>query len=107
MSLATGDLVDRDALRAALYLGLASGSADAGAASSARDELARSLSAQERTQATQTWLAALGYDVGPIDGLPGPGTEAAIARFAADRGIAPARADSPDLIARLAPLVRR
>jgi TPR repeat protein len=106
-SLATGDLVDRVALRAAFYLGLAIGSGEEAAANSARDELERRLSAEERVRATQTWLADLGYDVGPADGMAGPGTEAAIARFAADRGIAPAPADSPDLIARLAPLVRR
>jgi peptidoglycan hydrolase-like protein with peptidoglycan-binding domain len=106
-SLATGDLVDRDALKAALYLGLAIGSDEAGAASSARDQLERLLSAQERVRATQTWLAELGYDVGPADGLAGPGTQTAIARFAEDRGVEPAPADSAELIARLAPLVRR
>jgi TPR repeat protein len=106
-SLATGDLVDRDALRAALYLGLAIGSDEARAADSAREQLEGRLSAQERVQATQTWLAELGYDVGPADGVAGPGTQRAIARFAEERGLAPAPADSADLIARLAPLVGR
>jgi TPR repeat protein len=106
-SLATGDLVDRDAVRAALYLGLAIGSDEAGAASSARDRLERLLSAEERVRATQTWLAELGYEVGTLDGLAGPSTQTAIVRFAEDRGVAPAPADSPDLIAQLAPLVSR
>jgi hypothetical protein len=106
-SLATGDVVDRDALRAAIYLGLAIGSDEAGAASSARDGLERLLSAQDRVRATQMWLADLGYDVGPADGLAGPGTQTAIARFAEDRGVEPAPADSAELIARLAPLVGR
>ena len=58
-------------------------------------------------RATQTWLAELGYEVGPADGLAGPSTQTAIVRFVEDRGVAPAPADSPDLIAQLAPLVSR
>jgi TPR repeat protein len=107
VSLATGDRVERDAQEAARYLGLAIASDERGAAEAARDALATLLSDQERVRAAQTWLGQLGYDAGPVDGLAGPQTRAAVADFVATRGSALAEPDSPDLMARLAPLVTR
>ncbi|MEM7025990.1 MAG: SEL1-like repeat protein, partial [Pseudomonadota bacterium] len=103
--LATGDQVERDTQQAARYLGLAVASDERAAAGAARDALTTLLSDRERVRAAQTWLAQLGYDAGPVDGLAGSRTRAAVADFVADQGSAQLAPDSPDLMARLAPLV--
>ena len=43
--------------------------------------------AQARVRRVQTALAARGYDVGPIDGIMGSRTKAAIRAFQSDQGL--------------------
>jgi peptidoglycan hydrolase-like protein with peptidoglycan-binding domain len=53
-------------------------------------------------RATQDYLARLGYYGGPIDGINGPKTRAAVANYQTDSGLPPDGKVSRDLIARLA-----
>lgn len=48
--------------------------------------------------AAQRYLIALGYYNGPVDGVAGPGTRAAVQRFQADRGLAQTGIITPDLL---------
>ena len=57
--------------------------------------------ARDLVRAVQEGLAALGYDPGPIDGVAGPKTRAAIGDFQTAAGLAPDGAASPALLARL------
>lgn len=50
---------------------------------------------QARLAGIQRLLAIAGYDAYPIDGVPGPKTAAALARFIADRGLPADTADGP------------
>ncbi len=45
--------------------------------------------AETRVRRAQTALASRGYDVGPVDGIMGPRTGAAIQAFQSDQGLAP------------------
>ena len=56
----------------------------------------------ERVVRVQTRLVELGYDPGPVDGLIGPKTRAAIRSFQANRGVAVDGEVSRTLLARLA-----
>lgn len=103
----------RAALACLLALALAPPvlAADAGAppepgparASAAAPRLAQAEAAPFRAlvRAVQEGLVALGYDPGPIDGVAGPQTRAAIGDFQAAVGLAPDGAASPALLARL------
>lgn len=53
--------------------------------------------------AVQQRLAEAGYDPGPIDGVEGPGTQAAIAAWQADRGLPHTGVVSPTLLAEMTP----
>lgn len=57
--------------------------------------------ARDLVRAVQEGLAALGYDPGPIDGVAGPKTRAAIGDFQTAAGLAPDGTASPALLARL------
>ena len=57
--------------------------------------------ARDLVRAVQEGLAALGYDPGPIDGVAGPKTRAAIGDFQIAAGLAPDGVASPVLLARL------
>jgi hypothetical protein len=46
----------------------------------------------------QRYLIALGYYNGPIDGVTGPGTRAAVQRFQANRGLTQTGTITPDLL---------
>lgn len=61
---------------------------------------------QARLAAIQRLLALAGYDAEPIDGLEGQKTEAAIARFLADRKLEAGRAEEADFINTLLAAVR-
>lgn len=61
---------------------------------------------QARRAGIQRLLARMGYDPGPIDGLDGPKTEAALAAFAADRGLAGDAGTLPDIFDRLLAALR-
>jgi uncharacterized membrane protein len=50
---------------------------------------------QARLAGIQRLLVAAGYDANPIDGVPGKKTEAALARFLKDRGLAAEAATQP------------
>ncbi len=56
---------------------------------------------RERVRRVQTALAARGYDVGPVDGIIGPLTGAAIRAFQSDHGLAPDGRVTAGLIERL------
>ncbi len=58
--------------------------------------------ADPEVRATQDYLARLGYYGGPIDGINGPKTRAAVANYQTDSGLPPDGKVSRDLIARLA-----
>ncbi len=60
-----------------------------------------SAEARARVSRVQTVLAARGYDVGPIEGIMGPRTDAAIRAFQSDQGLAPDGRMTPGLIERL------
>lgn len=62
---------------------------------------AEAVPARDLVRAVQERLAALGYDPGPIDGVAGPKTRAAIGDFQTAAGLAPDGAASPALLARL------
>lgn len=72
-------------------------------ASAATPRLAQAEAAPSRAlvRAVQERLAALGYDPGPIDGVAGPQTRAAVGDFQAAVGLAPDGGASPALLARL------
>jgi peptidoglycan hydrolase-like protein with peptidoglycan-binding domain len=53
------------------------------------------------TRAIQRRLAELGYKPGPVDGLVGPRTRAAIRAFERDHGLAETGQASPEVIAEL------
>lgn len=73
------------------------------ARASAALRLAQAEAAPSRAlvRAVQEGLAALGYAPGPIDGVAGPKTRAAIGDFQTAAGLAPDGAASPALLARL------
>lgn len=52
---------------------------------------------QARRAGIQRLLARMGYDPGPVDGLEGPRTEAALRTFIADRNLPADAAASPDI----------
>jgi len=56
---------------------------------------------EARVRRVQTALAARGYDVGPIDGIIGSRTSAAIRAFQSDQGLAPDGRLTAGLIERL------
>ncbi len=56
---------------------------------------------RERVRRVQTALAARGYDVGPVDGIVGPRTGAAIRAFQSDQGLAPDGRVTAGLVERL------
>ena len=56
---------------------------------------------RERVRRAQTALAARGYDVGPVDGIIGPRTGAAIRAFQSDQGLAPDGRVTAGLVERL------
>jgi peptidoglycan hydrolase-like protein with peptidoglycan-binding domain len=58
--------------------------------------------ADPEVRAAQDYLARLGYYGGPIDGINGPKTRAAVANYQTDSGLPPDGKVSRDLIARLA-----
>jgi peptidoglycan hydrolase-like protein with peptidoglycan-binding domain len=58
--------------------------------------------ADPEVRAAQDYLARLGYYGGPIDGIDGPKTRTAVAKFQTDSGLPPDGRVSRDLIARLA-----
>lgn len=62
---------------------------------------AEAVPARDLVRAVQEGLAALGYDPGPIDGVAGPKTRAAIGDFQTAAGLAPDGTASPALLARL------
>lgn len=62
--------------------------------------------AQARLAAAQRLLAILGYDAGPVDGLEGKKTEAALAQFFKDRKLAPDATTGAPLINALLAAVR-
>ena len=57
--------------------------------------------AQTEVRRAQTALASRGYDVGPVDGIMGPRTGAAIQAFQSDHGLAPDGRVTSELIERL------
>ena len=61
---------------------------------------------QARLAAVQRLLALAGYGVEPIDGLPGPRTDTALASFFRERGLAPDAATSPAFLDLLIDAVR-
>lgn len=61
--------------------------------------------AQDVIRATQNWLLALGYDVGPANGLMTARTETAIRAFERSYGLTPRGRVSADLVKRLADAV--
>jgi uncharacterized membrane protein len=61
---------------------------------------------QARLAAVQRLLALAGYGVEPIDGLPGPRSDTALAAFLRERGLAPDAAASPAFLDLLTDAVR-
>src|SRR5262245_12767378 len=59
-------------------------------------------SADPEVRAAQESLAALGYYRDPIDGIDGPQTRAAVAKYQTDQGIPPDGRVSRDLVVQLA-----
>lgn len=57
--------------------------------------------AETRVASAQRMLKGLGYYAGPADGLLGPATRAAVARFQAEHGLPPTGDVSPVLLERL------
>ncbi len=55
---------------------------------------------------TQEALLALGYDIGPIDGILGPGTRSGIREFQRDQGLAATGEPSADLLERMRRVAR-
>ena len=62
--------------------------------------------AQARRAGIQRLLARLGYDPGPIDGLEGPRSEAAVKAFLADRHLPADSAGAPDIFEQLITALR-
>lgn len=62
---------------------------------------------QARLAGIQRLLVMAGYDANPVDGVTGPKTEAAIAQFLKDRGLAAQAKDAPDLFDRLIETVQQ
>ena len=56
---------------------------------------------RDAVRQVQTYLALLGYDPGPVDGLPGRRTTAAVRRFQQDLGMTPTGRISDELLALL------
>lgn len=52
-------------------------------------------------RAVQQALAVIGFDPGPIDGVPGPRTRRAVAKYREARGLIPGTTIAPDLVRRL------
>jgi len=80
----------RASLVAAGLLGLAACTAPGGPASDGRSgEAAAQVERYDVTavRTVQRRLNALGYDAGPVDGIPGPSTRAAISRFQRANGL--------------------
>ena len=56
---------------------------------------------RDTVRQVQAYLALLGYDLGPVDGLPGRRTTAAVRRFQKDLGMTPTGRISDELLALL------
>jgi peptidoglycan hydrolase-like protein with peptidoglycan-binding domain len=54
-----------------------------------------------RFSAAQRYLIALGHYNGPVDGVAGPATRAAVQRFQASRGLAQTGTITPDVVAEM------
>jgi peptidoglycan hydrolase-like protein with peptidoglycan-binding domain/surface antigen len=78
-----------------------SGDATAPAQPSSSVAIPAGPSAVAEVRVAQGALAGLGYDPGPVDGIAGPKTRAAVAQYQSDVGLVPDGEISPELVARL------